>query len=193
MKKISPVKPKDFRKRFGDSQSVPEKETFTFFETLSDASMEKFVGLDGEIHSPPTRVSAPHPPEPKDLSDEKTMSRPPAPASEDLKTQTASVEAAPPPSISIVRQLEELSSGKVLRFAVQVSSFRDLARAEALKVRLEKKGYPVFLTTADLPGRGGEWHRVLLGRYGDWETANRAAQKARDEEKLNAVVIRQGN
>ena len=193
VKKISAVKPKDFLKRFGDSQSVPKKAQFTFFETLKDASMEKFVGLDGEVHSHFRRVSASHPPEQKLPISEKTVLGPPAPTSGGLKPKTAPVELAPPPPTSIAHQLKELSSGKTTRFAVQVSSFREKARAEGLKLRLEKKGYPVFLATVELPGKRGQWHRVLLGRYEERETAEMAAQKAHDEEKLKPIVIRQGD
>ena len=64
-----------------------------------------------------------------------------------------------------------------------------MSRAEALRKKLELRGFPAFIKMAALPEQG-EWFRVFLGRYKDWESASLAAQKARDEEKLNAVVLR---
>lgn len=209
VKKAHPVKPENFRERFGNTQKSSEEEPFTFFETLNDTSLEKFVGLDGKIHSKETPAIAAtasetkesvsslpavsHTPEPK-VSVSPAVGATPAPKTSASSHPQASVGASdsgkPKDTAKSVRQLlDELSD--VPGFAVQVSSFREIEKAVALKDYLVKKGYPVFLTTARLAEGGGAWHRVMLGRYKDWETANQAAAKARSEEKLNAVVIRE--
>ena len=210
VKKAHPVKPENFRERFGNTQKSPEEEPFTFFETLNDTSLEKFVGLDGKVHSKGTPATAAatvsdakesvsslsavsHTSEPK-VSASPAVGATPAPKTSASSHPQASVGASDPgkpkDTAKSVRQLlDELSD--VPGFAVQVSSFREIEKAVALKDYLAKKGYPVFLATARLAEGGGSWHRVMLGRYKDWETANQAAAKARSEEKLNAVVIRE--
>ena len=75
-------------------------------------------------------------------------------------------------------------------FAVQVSSFRDLKMASVLKMKLQKKGFDAYLMKIELPNHGGVWHRVFLGQYADEALARKAAERARHEHKLNAVVIK---
>ena len=76
------------------------------------------------------------------------------------------------------------------RFAVQVSSFRDVKMASALKMKLQKKGFDAYLMEIELPNDGGKWHRVFLGQYVDEALARKAAERARQEYKLNAAVIK---
>ena len=86
------------------------------------------------------------------------------------------------------QEMEAPAGGK--QFAIQVSSFKTLERAQALESRLRDKGYPIFLAMADLPEKGGVWHRVFIGRFSDEKVAEQVALKARQEEHLNAVVVR---
>jgi len=79
------------------------------------------------------------------------------------------------------------------RYAVQVSSFRNVESAGALKRRLQEKGFDAFLMQAELADHGGTWHRVFLGRYADEETAQEAARMAKSQYNLNAVVVRKTN
>ena len=74
-----------------------------------------------------------------------------------------------------------------------MSSFRDEARAGALKMRLQENGFDAFLMQTELADHGGTWHRVFLGRYVDEKKAQEAASLARNDYKLNAVVVRKTN
>ena len=74
---------------------------------------------------------------------------------------------------------------------VQVSSFRELDGARALQNRLSKNGYPAFLREAVIPDKG-VWYRVYLGRYPDKESALLAAESAKINENLSAVVRHTG-
>jgi cell division septation protein DedD len=71
-----------------------------------------------------------------------------------------------------------------------VSSFRDVKMASILKMKLQKKGFSPYLMKIELPNHGGVWHRVFLGKYADEDLAQKAAEQARQEHKLNAVVVK---
>jgi cell division septation protein DedD len=79
------------------------------------------------------------------------------------------------------------------RFAVQVSSFRDVKMASVLKKKLQEKGFDAYLMEIELPNHGGVWHRVFLGQYVDEALARKAAERARQEHKLNAVVVKKAS
>ena len=172
-KKVSAVKPKFLVNKAEALKPVSHQ--FTFFETLNDKTMTKYVGLNGEI----LPVSSPA--KPVHLFKEKSIPRLVVePAKSDLKSKTLKIaqeEKKPPPST-------------LLRFFVQVSSFRNQKKAGALKIKLQEKGFDSFLTATELPNRGGKWYRVFLGKYSDEELAVRDAERARKEFRLNAVVLR---
>ena len=63
--------------------------------------------------------------------------------------------------------------------------------ASVLKMKLQKKGFDAYLRKIELPNHGGVWHRVFLGQYTDETLARKAAERARQEHKLNAVVIKE--
>ena len=76
------------------------------------------------------------------------------------------------------------------RFFVQVSSFRNQKKAEALKTKLQEKGFDSFLVETELSNNKGKWYRVFLGKYSDEELAAKDAERARKEFRFNAVVVR---
>ncbi|MEE2987882.1 MAG: SPOR domain-containing protein [Nitrospinota bacterium] len=181
VKKISPVKPKMIRNKDSDKTSDRGKERFTFFEILNDPNMEKIVGLDGAIIA-----NASLSVKEKALRKKPVSSTPPA--NSRIPASPAAESNNPTATKNLAGQ-SGTQPGDDFNFTVQVSSFKDLNRAEALRKKLKLKGFPAFLKMAALPEQG-EWFRVFLGRYKDWESASLAAQKARNEEKLNAVVLR---
>ena len=167
IKKESAVKPKSIVNK---SEALgPVSHQFTFFETLEDKTMTKYVGLNGEMLpvSLPAKPLRPHRKiiEPAKLEPKKNIKA--------RKT----VAGEKKPSI-------------LPRFAVQVSSFRDVKMASALKIKLQKKGFDAYLMEIELPNDGGKWHRVFLGQYVDEALARKAAERARQEYKLNAAVIK---
>jgi hypothetical protein len=163
IKKVSAVKPKSIVNK---SEALgPVSHQFTFFETLEDRTMTKYVGLHGEMLpvSLPERLVRSH-----SKTVEPTKFKP----NENVKA----IEVKKPPILP--------------RFAVQVSSFRDVKMASALKIKLQKKGFDAYLMEIELPNHGGKWHRVFLGQYVDEGLARKAAERARQEYKLNAAVIK---
>ncbi len=178
IKKASAVKPKSLLKKIEVLQPVSPR--FTFFETLDDPEMKKYVGLKGEI----LPVSLPQKPA-KSIFQSTTQLPVPAKPEPEEKAKSKTEE--------IVSEEKTTSAPEVLPFSVQVSSFRDEKRAGAMKMQLREKGFDAFLMATELPGRGGKWHRVFLGRYSDETLAREAAKRARQEHKLNAVVVRKTN
>ena len=163
IKKVSAVKPKSIVNK---SEALgPVSHQFTFFETLEDKTMTKYVGLHGEMLpvSLPERSVRSH-----SKIDEPTKFEP--------KVNVKAIEVKKPSILP--------------RFAVQVSSFRDVKMASALKMKLQKKGFDAYLMDIELPNDGGKWHRVFLGQYVDEALARKAAELARQEYKLNAAVIK---
>ncbi len=178
-RKISAVKPKPM----GEKETpAPDEPEYTFFETLNDTTMTRYVDLHGKLlpHAlprekltppPPAKVALIQPVEQKEQSEALALSE----TEHKLKNETnAEVKARP-------------------GYAVQVSSFRSAESAGALKMLLQKNGFDAFLVKTDLADQGGIWHRVFMGRYADEQEAQRVAQLAKSQYKLDAVVVRKTN
>jgi cell division septation protein DedD len=177
-KKISAVKPKFLREKL--KETPPETPVYTFFETLNDPTMTRLVGLDGTLSpaspQPEKKPAVPAKIKVASLPVEKIIK--PEPAAIPEKKIKANVRATPvvegPP-----------------RYAVQVGSFKDEKRAGTLKMLLQKKGHDAFLMQIEVADSA--WHRVFLGRYADEKKAQDAAQSARNDFNLNAVVVSKTN
>ena len=167
-KKISVVKPKSLINKSEDLKPVAPQ--FTFFETLKDKTMTKYVGLDGKVLpiTLPTRSLK--------LKEKESVETP--------------IKRSVKPQVKENIQLENKFQPSVSTFAVQVSSFRDEKKASILKTELQIKGFDTFLMEAELPNHGGKWYRVFLGRYSNEDLARKAAEFARKEHKLNSVIVR---
>ena len=172
-KKISAVKPKFLINKAEALKPVSHQ--FTFFETLNDKTMTKYVGLHGEI----LPVSSPV--KPVSLFKEKNISSLMAePAKSDQKSKT----------VYIVQKEKQPSPSTLHGIFVQVSSFRNQNKAGALKTKLQEKGFDSFLIETELSNNKGKWYRVFLGKYSDEELAAKDAERARKELRINAVVVR---
>ena len=170
-KKISAVKPKFLINKAEALKPVSHQ--FTFFETLNDKTMTKYVGLHGEM----LPVSSPA--KPVSLFKEKNISSLIVkPSESDQKSKT----------LNIIRKEKQPSPSH--RFFVQVSSFRNQKKAGALKTKLQEKGFDSFLIETELSNNKGKWYRVFLGKYSDEELASKDAERARKEFRLNAVVVK---
>tara|TARA_Y100001934_G_scaffold125597_1_gene152814 strand:+ start:63 stop:671 length:609 start_codon:yes stop_codon:yes gene_type:complete len=173
IKKISAVKPKFLINKAEALKPVTHQ--FTFFETLNDKTMTKYVGLHGEML--PLSLSA----KPVFLFEKKnTSSLVVEPLKSDLKSKT----------FKTIQKEKQTSLSTLHRFFVQVSSFRNQKKAEALKIKLQEKGFDSFLIEMKLSNHEGKWYRVFLGKYSDKDLASKDAELARKEFRLNAVVVR---
>jgi len=168
VKKVSAIKPKSIVNK--TEALSPVFHRFTFFETLKDKTMTKYVGLHGEM----LPVSLPAKPA-------RSQSKIIKPAKLEPKNNIKDIVA------------EEKKRPMLHRFVVQVSSFRDVKMASILKMKLHKKGFDAYLMKIELPNHGGVWHRVFLGKYTDEALAQESAERARQEYKLNAVVVKKAS
>ncbi len=175
-KKVRAVKPESIRKK--KKEPAPSKPVYTFFETLNDSTMTQYVDLKGRLT--PTALS----------SEKKSPSNVKVKVTPQLIKETEKLKP-------VVKPENKQGSNPVSKasknteqahFVVQVSSFRDEARAESLRSRLQKSGFDAFLTQTELADQGGIWHRVFLGRYVDEQKAQEAANLAKSKYKLNGVV-----
>ncbi len=167
-KKISVVKPKSLINKSEDLKPVAPQ--FTFFETLKDKTMTKYVGLDGKV------LPITLPTQSLQFKKKKSVETP--------------IKRSVKPQVKENIQLENKFQPSVSTFAVQVSSFRDEKKASILKTDLQIKGFDAFLMEAELPNHGGKWYRVFLGRYSNEDLARKDAEFARKEHKLNSVIVR---
>lgn len=183
--------PKNSSKGPEETRSAGENE-YTFFETLNDSSMKKIVGLDSQIRNPapaPAKLPAgENAPAKKEKQPETAV---PQPKEEKNHVPpkpnggSGRAETVPPPAVPVPKPAESGDGA----YSVQVSSFRELARAQSLQSQLQKKGYPAFLLTAGTTGEGGILYRVFLGKYDGLDKAKEAARKAKQEDKLDTVVV----
>jgi len=167
-KKISAVKPKFLVNKAEDLKPVSPK--FTFFETLKDKTMTKYIGLNGEV------LPLSLPSKPRSFREKKLVK---------IKIQPNELR-----QVEENIKIQKKTEGKASKFALQVSSFRNEKKAGLLKTDLQKKGFDAFLRVAELPKHGGKWYRVFLGQYSDQDLARKDAERARREHKLNSVIVR---
>ena len=172
-KKVSAVKPKFLINKAEALKPVSHQ--FTFFETLNDKTMTKYVGLHGEM----LPVSSPA--KPVSLFKEKNISSLVVePAKSGQKSKI----------LNNFQKEKQISPSTLHRFFVQVSSFRNQKKAGALKTKLQEKGFDSFLIETELSNNKGKWYRVFLGKYSDEELASKDAERARKEFRLDGVVVR---
>ena len=167
-KKVRAIKPKSLVYKLTDLKPVSRQ--FTFFETLEDKTMTKYVGLNGEILpiSPPSKqLNLPS-------KGKRVLKR-------DLHSSKQKLE---------INDYKKPSPQTETYFSVQISSFRNENSADNLIRKLRKKGFDSFLMETELPNHGGKWFRVFLGKYSDEDLAYKDAERVRQEYKLNAVVVR---
>ena len=174
------IKPESIRNKV--KEPVSSKPAYTFFETLVDPTMTQYVDLKGRVIG-------------KAITSKKTKVVPAkikvTSASIEPVEKISKLEVAIKPKSKQNPKSETSVSPEIempTRYAVQVSSFRDAARAGALKVRLQKNGFDAFLMQKELANE--TWYRVFLGRYADEQKAQDAANLFKKKYKLNAVVVR---
>ncbi len=177
------VKPESIRNKV--KEPVSSKPVYTFFKTLDDPTMTQYVDLKGGMMAtglPPGKIKA----VPAKIKVTPTSIAP--------VEKIAKLEPAIKPESKQSPQSETRASDEIKapsRYAVQVSSFRDEARAGALKMRLKKNGFDAFLTQTEIANEA--WYRVFLGRYAEEQKAQEAANLVKNKYKLNAVVVRNTN
>ena len=171
LKKIISSKPKNMK----DKQALVESgistpEDFTFFDTLEDPAMKKYLGLNGSI------VSL------KDENYYKSNDLNPRVNGSPASKVTQQVSGAG--KIKGQNQTEQSTQG----FVVQVGSFQEFQRADDLKNKLINSDYSVFISSILEEEIGQTLHRVYVGTFLKKIDAEKAAVKIKESEKIESLV-----
>ena len=177
LKKIISSKPKNMK----DKQALVESgistpEDFTFFDTLDDPAMKKYLALNGSI------VSL------KDENYYKSNDLTPrvngSPASKVTQPVSGNFSISGARKLKGQNQTEPSTPG----FVLQVGSFQEFQRADDLKNKLINSDYPVFISSTWVDEKGQSLHRVFVGTFLKKIDAEKAAVEIKESEKIESLV-----
>ena len=177
LKKIISSKPKNMK----DKQALVESgistpEDFTFFDTLDDPAMKKYLALNGSI------VSL------KDENYYKSNDLTPrvngSPASKVTQPVSGNTSISGAKKIKGQKQTEPSIAG----FVLQVGSFQVFQRADDLKNKLINGDYPVFISSTWVEEKRKALHRVFVGTFLKKIDAEKAAVEIKESEKIESLV-----
>jgi septal ring-binding cell division protein DamX len=76
------------------------------------------------------------------------------------------------------------------RFTLQVASMKDHQKAVHLSGRLSKKGFPSYVLSAEIPGKG-IYYRVRIGHYATRKAAEKAREQLKRQGEGDAILARE--
>ena len=177
LQKIISSKPKNMK----DKQALVESgistpEDFTFFDTLDDPTMKKYLALNGSI------VSL------KDENYYKSNDLSPGVNGSSASKVTQPVSGYI--SISGARKLkaQKKTEPSTPGFVLQVGSFQEFQRADDLKNKLINSDYSVFIASILEEEMGQTLHRVYVGTFLKKIDAEKAAVEIKESEKIESLV-----
>jgi cell division septation protein DedD len=94
-----------------------------------------------------------------------------------------------------IEEAEKQTNGKALQFqkrsesiyTVQVGAFRNDSYAKSLKMILIQRGYDAYMTNSKSKNKG-EFHKVLIGKFGDKGEAEKLSRKIAKTEGLQTFI-----
>ena len=164
-----------------DKQALVESgistpEDFTFFDTLDDPTMKKYLSLNGRIVS----LKDDNYYKSNDLSPRVNGS----PASKVTQQVSGNIPISGAGKIKGQNQTEQSTQG----FVVQVGSFQEFQRADDLKNKLINSDYSVFIASILEEEIGQTLHRVYVGTFLKKIDAEKAAVELKESEKIESLV-----
>ena len=177
LQKVISSKPKNMKDRQALVESgISTPEDFTFFDTLDDPAMKKYLALNGSI------VSL------KDENYYKSNDLNPrvngSPASKVTQPVSGNIPISGARKIKGQNQTEPSTQG----FVVQVGSFQEFQRADDLKNKLINSDYSVFIASILEEEMGQTLHRVYVGTFLKKIDAEKAAVEIKESEKIESLV-----
>lgn len=103
------------------------------------------------------------------------------PEAQEVQEAETTPQEAPPPE-------EQGETASAKRFAVQVGSYPDVKEASYRVEEWKAKGYPAYMTTADL-GDKGQWYRVRLGPFAAKEDASKYLEQLTEKEGIEDAIV----
>ncbi|MBI4211055.1 MAG: SPOR domain-containing protein [Deltaproteobacteria bacterium] len=133
----------------------------------------------------------------KKLTDDKVIvisNQPEAVAPKPAQEAAPEIASATPPETLTAPQ-EQSPNGVVRvkdveasKYAIQIGSYPELTEANAIVDLWKGKGYPAYMTIADIPGRG-RWYRIRLGSFGGREEAESFLADIKSHETVEALIV----
>jgi hypothetical protein len=164
-----------FLKKMVES-GISRPEDFTFFDTLDDPAMKKYLALNGRI------VSL------KDENYYKSNDLIPrvngSPTSKVTRPVSGNISISGARKLKGQKQTEPSTAG----FILQVGSFQEFQRADNLKNKLINSDYPVFISSAWVEEKGQALHRVFVGTFITKIDAEKAAVEIKESEKIKSLI-----
>ena len=177
LKKIISSKPKNMK----DKQALVESgmstlEDFTFFDTLDDPTMKKYLALNGSIVS----LKDENYYKSNDLSPRVNGSS----ASKVTQPVSGNISISGARKLKAQNQTEPSTPG----FVLQVGSFQEFQRANDLKNKLINGDYSVFISSTWVEEKGQSLHRVFVGTFLKKIDAEKAAVGIKESEKIESLI-----
>ena len=177
LQKIISSKPKNMK----DKQALVESgistpEDFTFFDTLDDPTMKKYLALNGSIVS---------------LKDENYYkSNDLSPRVNGSPTSKVTQPVSGNISISGARKLkgQKKTEPRTPGFVLQVAAFQEFERANDPKNKLINVDYSVFISSTWVEEKGQSLHRVFVGTFLKKIDAEKAAVGIKKSEKIESLI-----
>ena len=176
-KKMISSKPEDMK----DKQALVELgasslDDFTFFDTLDDPSMKKYIGLNGSV----VAMKEENYYKSNDLTSKMDGSLAPQVA----QSLSKSVITFSTKNLKGQKKVDSSTSG----FVVQVGSFQEFQKADVLKNKLINSDYPVFIVSTFVEEKGYTLHRVFVGKFLKKTEAIQVAVRIKESEKIESIV-----
>ena len=177
LRKIISSKPENMKDKQALIESgISTPEDFTFFDTLDDPAMKKYLSLNGSI------VSL------KDENYYKANDLNPRRNGSPVSKVTQPVSGIIP--ISVARKIkgQNQTEPSTQGFVVQVGSFQEFRRADDLKNKLINSDYSVFIASILEEEMGQTMHRVYVGTFLKKIDAEKAAVEIQELEKIESLI-----
>jgi hypothetical protein len=155
---------------------ISTPEDFTFFNTLDDPAMKKYLALNGSI------VSL------KDENYYKSNDLNPrvngSPASKITQPVSGNISISGARKLKGQNQTEPSTPG----FVLQVGSFQEFQRADNLKNKLINGDYSVFISSIWVEEKRQSLHRVFVGTFLNKIDAKKVAVELKESEKIESLI-----
>ena len=151
----------------------------TFYETLPKGGKAVIgSGLNPKKHEglPGPKPAAATPASPQQASTPQTVTGSPAVKPEERKAQVQAPAGQANKAASASPDPTPQQAAAAGKFCVQIASFQDKKEAEAIKARMEGKGFPVYVVESRIKDKG-TWYRVKIGKHLTQQTAGELAAK----------------
>ncbi len=177
LKKIIVSKPRNMKdKQALVASGISILEDFTFFDTLDDPAMKKYLSLNGNI----SLLKDENYYKSNDLTPRVNVS----PASKVTRPVSENIFIPGARKLKGQKQTEPSIAG----FVLQVGSFQEFQRADYLKNKLINSDYPAFISSSWVEEKRLTLHRVFVGTFFKKKDAEKAAVEIKESEKVESLI-----